>query len=184
MTVTEPPSRRHFLKSSARLVGVLATGSAIAAAAPGIAWALEAKHLNQVEADIVLSLSRLLFPHRNLPDAVYALVVKDIDVIAAQPAGKLLVGRGVAALDRAVAMPWNRLDDERKLMVVRNMIADPFIETVRSTSIVALYDNDMAYAHFGYQGDAFSKGGYIRRGFNDLDWLPNPSVQASPLISA
>jgi hypothetical protein len=30
----------------------------------------------------------------------------------------------------------------------------------------------MAYAYFGYEGEAFSKGGYLFRGFNDLHWLP------------
>jgi hypothetical protein len=41
----------------------------------------------------------------------------------------------------------------------------------------------MAYAHFGYQGEAFSKGGYIFRGFNDLTWLPNPPPEASPPVA-
>jgi hypothetical protein len=34
------------------------------------------------------------------------------------------------------------------------------------------YATSMAYAYFGYEGEAFSKGGYLLRGFNDLRWLP------------
>ena len=47
-----------------------------------------------------------------------------------------------------------------------------------STAVVSLYDNDMAFAHFGYPG---RKGdpGYIHRGFNDLHWLPDPPDGAS-----
>jgi hypothetical protein len=25
----------------------------------------------------------------------------------------------------------------------------------------------------GYEGPSFDKGGYLERGFNDLDWLPD-----------
>jgi hypothetical protein len=39
----------------------------------------------------------------------------------------------------------------------------------------------MAFAHFGYPGPSWAKGGYINRGFNDLKWLPDPSASASPV---
>jgi hypothetical protein len=29
----------------------------------------------------------------------------------------------------------------------------------------------------GYEGPAYEKGGYLHRGFDDLDWLPTPRVQ-------
>jgi hypothetical protein len=28
----------------------------------------------------------------------------------------------------------------------------------------------------GYEGPSFDKGGYLHRGFNDLDWLPEPRI--------
>ena len=28
----------------------------------------------------------------------------------------------------------------------------------------------------GYEGSSFEQGGYLHRGFNDLDWLPEPRV--------
>jgi len=28
----------------------------------------------------------------------------------------------------------------------------------------------------GYQGPSFELGGYLNRGFNDLDWLPEPPL--------
>jgi hypothetical protein len=39
----------------------------------------------------------------------------------------------------------------------------------------------MAWAHFGYEGSSFEKGGYINRGFQDLNWLPEPPHSASPI---
>ncbi len=35
---------------------------------------------------------------------------------------------------------------------------------------------------FGYEGEAFSQGGYLHRGFNDLNWLPEPPEEASPKV--
>jgi len=50
---------------------------------------------------------------------------------------------------------------------------------VRVKTLLVLYDNPIAWAHFGYQGEAFSKGGYLLRGFNDLKWLPEVPLSAS-----
>jgi hypothetical protein len=48
-----------------------------------------------------------------------------------------------------------------------------------------LYATPVAYAYFGYEGEAFSKGGYLLRGFNDLRWLPEvPLVDSGPVPGA
>jgi hypothetical protein len=48
-----------------------------------------------------------------------------------------------------------------------------------------LYNNPIAWQYFGYQGEAFSKGGYLLRGFNDLKWLPDvPAADSGPLPMA
>ena len=36
----------------------------------------------------------------------------------------------------------------------------------------------------GYEGYSSDKGGYINRGFNDLDWLPEPRIQEHPDLAA
>ena len=60
----------------------------------------------------------------------------------------------------------------------------PFFNTVRGQCVTSLYDNDMAFAVFGYEGACFEKGGYIQRGFQDLKWLPAPPAEASPAAFA
>ncbi len=43
----------------------------------------------------------------------------------------------------------------------------------------------MAAKLFGYEGEAFSKGGYLTRGFNDLRWLPEvPAPDSGPVPGA
>src|SRR5476649_2304305 len=84
-------SRRHFLQGSVVLTGLLVAGSPIALLAPSRAWAVELAHIDQPQADSVMALAKTLYPHPTLPDAVYALVVKDIDAKAADPKTAALV---------------------------------------------------------------------------------------------
>ena len=68
----------------------------------------------------------------------------------------------------------------RKLAIVKAMEGQPFFNAVRGQCVTSLYDNDMAFAVFGYPGSSWEKGGYITRGFQDLRWLPNPTAEQSP----
>ena len=46
-----------------------------------------------------------------------------------------------------------------------------FVQKVRGGLMTGLYNNKEVWPVFGYEGESASKGGYIDRGFNDLDWL-------------
>ena len=66
--------------------------------------------------------------------------------------------------------------------VLRKIESSEFFQTMRLKTLQVLYATPMAYAYFGYEGEAFSKGGYLRRGFNDLHWLPEvPLEDSGPL---
>jgi hypothetical protein len=176
--------RRNVIKASAVLTGVLAAQSAVGLLAPSLAWALEVSHLNQTEADTVQALAKTLFPHKGLPDAVYALVVKEIDDLATTAEGKALISTGVRNLSARADGQFAKKSVQARHKIVAAAIQDPFVQKVRSICITSLYTNEMAFAHFGYQGEAFSKGGYVFRGFNELTWLPNPPASASPPVVA
>jgi hypothetical protein len=179
-------SRRHFLKGSVVLSGLLAAGTPIALLAPSRAWAVALSHIDQNQADAIMVLARTLYPHKTLPDAVYALAVKDVDAKATDPKTADVIKTGVAKLNDAASGKWNdtaSLSDAQRTSIVEANQTDPFVQLVRGQCITSLYNNDMAFAHFGYEGEAFSKGGYVYRGFNDLTWLPNPPADASPPVA-
>ena len=179
-------SRRHFLKGSVVLSGLLVAGTPIALLAPSRAWAVELSHIDQNQADAIMVLARTLYPHKTLSDAVYALAVKDVDAKAADPKTIDVVKTGVAKLNDAASGKWNdtaSLSDAQRTSIVEANQTDPFVQLVRGQCVTSLYNNDMAFAHFGYEGEAFSKGGYVYRGFNDLTWLPNPPADASPPVA-
>ena len=177
-------TRREFLRGAAILTGTLAASSVLATFAPSRAWALETKHLNQVQAETLLAMGKALYPHKDLPDAVYALLVKDMDTQMGDSAQATLVADGVAKLNQQAAGAFARLALDKQTALLQHMQADPFFQAVRGQCITSIYDNDMAYRHFGYEGEVWSKGGYLARGFDDLKWLPDPPQSASPSMQS
>jgi len=179
--VNLPLARREFLKGSGLLMGTLASGSMLAALAPSNAWALELKKLSTAEGQTLMAMGRTLYPHKKLPDAVYALLAKDLDGKAAGDAGAAkMLQDGIAWLNKSTGGDFAKASEKQREEIVRGMEGTAFFGTVRGQCITSLYDNDMAYAVFGYPGSAWEKGGYITRGFQDLKWLPEPSKEASP----
>lgn len=170
-----PLARREFLKGSGLLMGTIATGSVLSTLAPSSAWALELKNLSTAEGRTLMAMGRVLYPHRKLPDAVYALLAKDLDTKA-----DAALHAGIQGLDQAAGGSFVRASAAKRLQVVKAIEGTPFFNTVRGQCVTSLYDNDMAFAVFGYPGSAWEKGGYITRGFQDLKWLPAPSKDASP----
>ena len=176
-------TRRRFLKTgSGVLMGTLmATGGTLAALAPSRTWALTMSALTDAEGDKLLKVTRAIFPHDTLDDAVYALVVKDLDAAAAGDANVAkLLRAGLQDLDQRVSGDWASLDYLARENIVIKMAGTDFFEKIRGTSVVSLYNNVMAWAHFGYEGASYDKGGYFDRGFQDLNWLPDPDTNASP----
>jgi hypothetical protein len=176
-----PLARRDFLKGSGLLFGSLAVGSLLAGLAPSTAWALELKTLSTEQGAVLMAMGRVLYPHEKLPDAVYALLAKDLDGKAAGDAATAkLLQDGIGWLNKSAGGDFVKASADQRLDIVRSMEGTAFFNAVRGQCVTSLYDNDMAYAVFGYPGSSWEKGGYITRGFQDLTWLPAPTEEASP----
>jgi hypothetical protein len=174
-------ARREFLKGSGVLFGTIASSSILAGLAPSQAWALELKSLSDQEGLALMAMGRTLFPHEKLPDAVYALLAKDLDAaVSGDATTAKLIKEGIATLNSAAGGSFSAATAEKRLMIVGHLQGTAFFNKVRGQCITSLYDNDMAFAFFGYPGSAWEKGGYITRGFQDLKWLPDPPADASP----
>ena len=46
-----------------------------------------------------------------------------------------------------------------------------FFKKIQGDLVTGLYNNKELWPLFGYEGSSWQKGGYLTRGFNDLDWL-------------
>lgn len=178
--INKPINRRRFLQTSGVAVAIASTGMLIA---PDGAWALSLAALDDHTARTLMAMARQLYPHPTLGDMYYAKVAEDLDLAAkADPALAKQLKDGVATLDRAMHIRWLDLSEGNQLRVLAKAEKTPFFQTVRSTTIVSLYNNPLVWRHFGYEGPSFPFGGYRERGFDDLAWLPNPPAAASPPV--
>lgn len=127
-----------------------------------------AEPLSEHALETTLRVARVMFPHEMLPDIAYAKVVK-----ALEPEAET-VAAGVEALDEGT--PFLELDDAAQLERITAAEGSAFFELVKSTAVVELYDNPLVWKAFGYEGPSVHLGGYVNRGFDDLDWLPDPPI--------
>lgn len=171
--------RRQFLGATGVLTGLLAVGSPLLMWAPSRAWALDLKALSSEEGETLLSVARTIAPHDQLDDAPYALVVQALDGSAARDGATLTVLRqGLSGLGGG----FRTASESERVTVLQAVETTPFFKSVRATTLMTLYASPLVYAYFGYEGEAFSKGGYLLRGFNDLRWLPEvPPADSGPL---
>jgi hypothetical protein len=169
--------RRRFIQAATGvLTGVLSALSPLAALVPARAWAVEMRTLSSSQAATLLAVIRTMLPHDGLDEAAYALVVGALDAQAASsPELRQQLEAGIAAL----GPDFTAAPEASRVAALRAIESGEFFKSVRRTSLLVLYDNPIAWAHFGYEGEAFSKGGYLFRGFNDLKWLPEVPLEAS-----
>jgi hypothetical protein len=174
-TLAKGLSRRFFLQRSASgfaaAIAITSTGALLNASE---AWALDVKGLKPETMKTLILVARDIYPHDKVPDRYYAIAMKVYDdKSAGNPAMKGEIEGFVAALDGAageggyVGRPW----EAERVAILRNQSADPMFETIRSGLVVSLYNQKEIWPIFGYEGESFSKGGYIERGFDDISWL-------------
>ena len=58
-----------------------------------------------------------------------------------------------------------------RVAILRDIETTPFFQAVRGDLVVSLYNQKEIWPIFGYEGESYSKGGYIERGFDDITWL-------------
>jgi hypothetical protein len=173
-------NRRELLKTTTGLLtGWVVAGSPLALIAPGRAWAVDLTTLTSSEGAALMSMARTIAPHDKLDDAAYALVVQAVDSDAAKDANThKMIREGLAELGRGFAAS----PENERVEALKKIEPSAFFQTIRLKTLQALYSSPIAYAYFGYEGEAFSKGGYLFRGFNDLRWLPEvPAADSGPL---
>jgi hypothetical protein len=121
----------------------------------------------------IIAVARTLYPHDALPDDVYARVGEKLAEAASEDFGAArAIEEGVDGLNGG--WPFAELSADARVEAIKRIEGSDFFELVRSTAVVEVYSDERTWRVVGYEGPAFNKGGYLNRGFNDLDWLPDP----------
>lgn len=163
---------RRELLSQASLAGASFMVGSGFLAAKDAAWAMETKALAPETFATLVQMARDIYPHDHIADAHYVVAVKGYDTPEAAPG----VEAGIAALDAAaqgrgfpsyLGTGWER----DRVDILRSMEDSGFFQQVRGGLVTGLYNQKAIWGAFGYEGESFSGGGYIDRGFNDINWL-------------
>lgn len=175
---TVSTSRRRFLSGSAAAAAVLATleGSRLIVG-PGHAWALELSSFSAEQGDTLLRLLRDIFPHDYLADVFYANALAPLDdAAAASEQTRTLLAAGITDLDRRAVSAGGRSFFELSSEAARVEIVDAiestaFFSTVHSACQIPFYNQTDLWSALGFEGPSSPFGGYLNRGFDDLDWI-------------
>lgn len=170
-------SRREVLGAgTASLVAftILPGGMIVGA---GNAWSAKSKSLRPETFTTLVQLARDIYPHDFVADKYYAKVVSGFDNAAAKNNDeKKFFEDGVTRLNSSaksehdavyIDVKW----EAHRAALLRRMEKDPFFQRVRGALVAGIYGNPEVWPLFGYEGPSAEKGGYIDRGFDDIDWL-------------
>ncbi len=141
------------------------------------AWAAKAKALKPETFATLVQMSRDIYPHDKLADRFYAKAVSGFDDAAGKSGDdKKLFEDGVAGLDAAAKKAHGAAYAQvgweiERVALLKEIESSGFFQKVRGSLITGIYNNPEAWPLFGYEGESASKGGYIARGFDDIDWL-------------
>ncbi|TQV79271.1 twin-arginine translocation signal domain-containing protein [Denitrobaculum tricleocarpae] len=172
-------SRRGFLAaSSGAAVGVALVTSAGMVSSRSGAWAMEVTALKPETMATLIQFARDIYPHDQIADRYYAKAVKGHEEQAAKDeAHKAIIEEGIAELDRLAAEAGST-DGYRGLgweadrtAILHSISTTPFFQTIRGNLVVSLYNQKEIWPLFGFEGESADKGGYITRGFDDIDWI-------------
>lgn len=170
-------SRRGFLAGGAAVIVTVAVSGATMLVDPNGAFAVELNTLTPAQARVLLQFVRDLFPHSQIAEAYYVQAVQPLnDEAAKNPGTKKLLVQGVIQLNRlSKAAPGKTYadvaDENVRVAAIRQIEHGPFFAKVYGTTVVSLYNQRALWPVFGYQGPSSAMGGYLHRGFDDLDWL-------------
>lgn len=126
----------------------------------------------------LVRLLRTAYPHARFPDGPYQRTAEAIlEQADASLWLRIALTQGLGSLDAKAGGSFVKLDDEAAYQLLVDIENAEFFKFIRAIAVVTLYDDPETLEILGYEGPAYEKGGYLNRGFDDLDWLPTPRVE-------
>jgi len=134
---------------------------------------LNATELTEEARNVLIRVIRVAFPHPSFPDGPYE---RTADTILREAENstwfRVALTQGLITLRDLAGGDFRELNEADATKVLRRIETTEFFGFIRRTTVLNLYDNQDVWDILGYEGPSFDKGGYINRGFDDLDWLP------------
>ncbi|MDN5821074.1 MAG: hypothetical protein L0H74_01280 [Brachybacterium sp.] len=128
--------------------------------------------------EVLIALIRAAFPHETVPGAAYERAADTVQQAAGDSTWmRVKLAQGLDSLQALADGRFPELTAQEALPLLLRIQHTSFFGFVRQTVVVSLYEDEEVWEALGYEGPSFDKGGYIDRGFDDLDWLPDPRIE-------
>lgn len=163
MDVNMLPRRRMLLA-----ISQLALAAAVTACGETVPRPTSAPAVAESDLALLAAVAYDLFPFPGLEAGLYVQVGERL---LQNPSPALT--EGLQQL-RAVAgtSPWRELDEARRVAALTQLQSSPFFAQLRAITIEVLYRAPETFSLINYGGSAIEYGGYLHRGFDEIDWLP------------
>ena len=134
----------------------------------------EPTNTNIEERKMLSEMLRVLYPHQSFGTEIYQKAADAVIAASeASPAQKLTLQSCIRELDIA---GFDKMDPKSATNYVKSIEGNAFFAAVTGPGLVALYSDHDVWKILGYEGASHHLGGYVNRGFDDLDWLPEPRI--------
>ncbi len=117
-----------------------------------------------------LAFAQTLAPGNGLDAKHYGSVAERFALLRTDTATAAMLDDALGRLRASGVFPAGPLAE--RTAVLEAMAATPVFGLLRFHAINALYSDPGVWELYGYEGPSFPHGGYLNRGFDDLDWLP------------
>jgi hypothetical protein len=109
---------------------------------------------------------RIMFPHEEVAEGAYIYVVRKLDAKCGEDSTfAALLSEGINTLQ------WSAVSEDAKLSTLEASAGTLFFKCLKAEFILWFYSNPEVWPQFGYEGPSNEKGGYVNRGFNNIDWI-------------
>jgi len=138
----------------------------------GKEWVRLLRHIDAGQAETLCAVIGTLYPHDAIPESCYRRAVYQLDRLAEMPEAAAILSKFCAMLAERSALPFFELAETYRVQALRQIESTPEFFFVQRAAVRCFYDDVEIWSAFGYEGASVHLGGYVERGFDDLDWLP------------
>ena len=115
-----------------------------------------------------------LFPHMRLSKDVYLQITEALrEKISRSAALAAMRDEALDLTADGADAGWSALGQQEKVTALEQIQHTAFFQFILNECLSELYRHPRTWKLLGYEGSSLEFGGYINRGFNDIDWLPD-----------
>jgi hypothetical protein len=166
-SMTGSTTRRQVLVSIAQLALAATLASCSRSASQPAATA------GNTDLELLASVVFDVLPFPELPAELYVRTAQQILELRLES-----VVAGLKTLRAAAhGTPWKDVAEDERVAILTSLQGTPFFGVLRSNTLQVLLRDPATFPIVGYGGSSMQYGGYLARGFDDIDWLPAPTAR-------